>query len=249
MIVWVFFRSVVQWLLFLLALIFLVVWPLFRRLFDKSYSVHHFFVFMSKVFLKISRVNLVVEGKQHIDTNQSYIVTFNHFNFFDHFFLYGVLGLKLTGLEKEQHMKIPIYGAFMRVGGIIPIPQRGSTERALQGMELAKAKMKDEGYSILIAPEGTRCRDGKLGAFKKGAFFMAIQTQSPILPVVYDANMLKFYGRCRFLLRPCTVRLTILPPRPTQGMTEDQVTTLRDSLFATYKDRVGESYLDGSFDI
>ncbi|MCB1198701.1 MAG: 1-acyl-sn-glycerol-3-phosphate acyltransferase, partial [Deltaproteobacteria bacterium] len=136
-----------------------------------------------------------------------------------------------------------VYGRFMKIAGIIPIPQRGNTEKALQGLERAKKKMREEGYSILIAPEGTRCRDGKLGPFKKGAFYMAIQTGSPILPVVYDKNMYTFFGRGRFILRPCEVNLTILPPIPTQDLDESDVTRLRDDLRQRYVEQVGETYI------
>lgn len=243
MIVFYFITSLVRWVLFLLALIFLVLWPLLCKSIYKNYSVHRFFIKMSRLFVWISGVRLTVTGQENIDPDQTYIVTFNHFNFFDHFFLYAQLGLKLAGLEKEQHAKIPIYGSFMKIAGIIPIPQRGNTEKALEGLERAKTKMKEEGYSILIAPEGTRCREGKLGSFKKGAFFMAIQTQSPILPVVYSGNMYHFHGRGRFILRPCDVTLTILPAIQTKNMQDSHANVLREDLRKTYVDHVGESYL------
>ncbi|MEZ4819438.1 MAG: lysophospholipid acyltransferase family protein [Bdellovibrionota bacterium] len=242
MIIWTWMTNLFRWIILIGALLFLVGWPMLRSLFDRHYSVHRFFLKMSKLIVRLSGVTLNVQGQQHIDPDQSYIVTFNHFNAFDHFFLYGVLGLKMTGLEKEQHMKIPVYGRFMKIAGIIPIPQRGNTEKALQGLERAKKKMREEGYSILIAPEGTRCRDGKLGPFKKGAFYMAIQTGSPILPVVYDKNMYTFFGRDRFILRPCEVNLTILPPISTNGINENQVTQLRDELRELYVEKTGEFY-------
>ncbi|MCB0272955.1 MAG: 1-acyl-sn-glycerol-3-phosphate acyltransferase [Bdellovibrionales bacterium] len=200
---------------------------------------------MSKIFLLISGVKFIIHGRENIDYQKTYIVTFNHFNFFDHFFLYHVLKLKLTGLEKEQHMKIPLYAQFMKIAGIIPIPQRGNTEKALKGLETAKQRMKQEGYSILIAPEGTRCRDGRLGSFKKGAFYMAVQTQSDILPVVFDKNMYRFNKRGQFLLTPCEVHVSILPSISTQGMNETHISSLKDQVYTMYTDQVGESYISG----
>lgn len=241
MIVFSYIRSFFHWLAYVFLLVTGVSWAMLRKSIQPSFSIHHFFLEYSLWFQRFSLCKIHVHGKENIDPNQSYIVMFNHFNFFDHFFLYGLLGIKMTGLEKEQHMKIPVYARFMKIAGIIPIPQRGNTEKALEGIKRAKEKM-NEGYSILIAPEGTRARDGKLGHFKKGGFYMAIQTQSPILPVVYDKGMYRFCHRNRFLLVPSEIHLTILPPIPTKGLTEKDANRLKEELYQTYLGMVGESY-------
>jgi len=236
-------RSFFLWVIFLAILIWIVLWISLNKLVNPSYTPHHFFIKISKFIVWISGVKLNIHGLEHIDPDQSYIVTFNHFNFFDHFFLYGALGIKLTGLEKEHHLKLPIYGQFMKHAGIIPIPPRGNTEKAMQALDAAKSKMIEEGFSILIAPEGTRCRDGKLGRFKKGAFYMAIQTGQPILPVAYDKNMYHFHGRGRFIIRPCEINLHILRPLATQDLSDKDVPQLVTDLRSLYIKEVGETYL------
>jgi 1-acyl-sn-glycerol-3-phosphate acyltransferase len=44
----------------------------------------------------------------------------------------------------------------------------------------------NEGYSVIVFPEGTRCRRGKMGHFKKGAFVIANMAQKPVLPITID---------------------------------------------------------------
>jgi len=71
----------------------------------------------------------------------------------------------------------------------------------------------EQGYSIMVAPEGTRVRDMTvpLGPFKKGPFHMAMQTGVPIVPIVIR-NALDVGGRDAKLMRAGTVDIAVLPP-------------------------------------
>jgi long-chain acyl-CoA synthetase len=44
----------------------------------------------------------------------------------------------------------------------------------------------DRGYSVLIFPEGTRSRDGRIHAFRPGIGLLATQSRVPIVPVALD---------------------------------------------------------------
>jgi 1-acyl-sn-glycerol-3-phosphate acyltransferase len=59
---------------------------------------------------------------------------------------------------------------------------RSNHARAVQSIEAAARLIRD-GVSIWIAPEGTRSLDGRIGKLKKGGFHLAIETQTPIVPV------------------------------------------------------------------
>jgi len=71
----------------------------------------------------------------------------------------------------------------------------------------------EQGYSIMVAPEGTRVRDMTvpLGPFKKGPFHMAMQAGVPIVPIVIR-NALDVGGRDAKLMRAGTVDIAVLPP-------------------------------------
>ncbi len=226
-------RSYIQWLGFgitlvmYVVLIFLFGWMLSPK------SLEALLRCFAGQMVWISGIDLHVHGLENLNRNKSYVVTFNHFNFLDHFVIYHALKLRLRGLEKEAHFHWPVYGQLMRLIGIIPIPPRGNTEKALEALNIAKIKM-NEGYSMLVAPEGTRTKTGDLGPFKKGGFHLAIQTQTEILPVVFQ-GMYAFNQKGSKLLTPGRVDLFIEPAIPTQGLLEDQATGLKNDVENLYK--------------
>ena len=71
--------------------------------------------------------------------------------------------------------------------------------------------IRKEGKSICIAPEGTRSLTPKLEPFKKGAFHLAMQAGVPIVPIVIH-NATDVAPKNEFVMRPATVRVTVLPP-------------------------------------
>jgi 1-acyl-sn-glycerol-3-phosphate acyltransferase len=119
----------------------------------------------------------------------------------------------------------------MRLGGFIPI-DRSNRDRAIQSMRLA-AEIARSGASFLLAPEGTRSRDGKLLPFKKGGFYLAIDSGVPIVPIsVRGAFELMPPGS--FGIRPGTIEIFFHSPIPTSSLTHKDRSRLarvvRDSI-------------------
>jgi len=78
-------------------------------------------------------------------------------------------------------------------------------------MEPLVDAIRHEGKSICISPEGTRTLTPKLAPFKKGAFHLAMQAGVPIVPIVIH-NATDVAPKNEFVMRPATVRVTVLPP-------------------------------------
>jgi len=94
-----------------------------------------------------------------------------------------------------------------------------------------------EGSSIMVFPEGTRSPDGRMRAFKTGAFELAKTTQSPILPIVLagTANALPKRG---FLLQGHhRIRLTILDEIPPESFAHESV----DQLTARVRETIAKA--------
>jgi 1-acyl-sn-glycerol-3-phosphate acyltransferase len=233
MIFFSYIRSYIQWFLFGCVLTsYVVLIFLFGRILSKD-NFEKLLQAFTKHMVCVSGIDLHVHGEENVDRSKSYVVMFNHFNFLDHFVIFHALKLCLRGLEKEAHFHWPIYGQLMKLTGIIPIPPRGNTEKALQSLAIAKQKV-NEGVSMLVAPEGTRTPDGKLGTFKKGGFHLAIQTQVDLLPVVFK-GMYTFNQKGSKLLTPCRVDLFIEPAIPTKGLMDSDVNQLRDQVRSIYE--------------
>jgi len=83
------------------------------------------------------------------------------------------------------------------------------------------------GRSLIIYPEGTRSHDAKVGAFKKGPFAIAIHSALPVVPVTIDGTF-SLWRREKFPIRSGTVRIEVGTPVPTEGMSEEDISWLRD---------------------
>ncbi len=84
-------------------------------------------------------------------------------------------------LTKKELFRVPIWGRGLTAGEFISI-DRHNRRQAFRDLEEARKKM-ESGIILWVAPEGTRSRDGSLGAFKKGGFMLALQTGATIVPV------------------------------------------------------------------
>jgi len=108
----------------------------------------------------------------------------NHVTFFDLFICGSVLPGYPRGLELKSHFEKPIYGWFITRFGEIPLDTK-NRESIRSSFNAMTDILKNKVRSILIMPEGTRTRDGKLREFKYGAFHLSRLSGVPIVPVVF----------------------------------------------------------------
>src|SRR5579884_2262257 len=97
--------------------------------------------------------------------------------------------------------------------GMVPI-DREHPERAIEA--LRREAQRD--HSLVIFPEGTRSRDGRLGEFKKGAFVTAIELGLPVVPVVCRGTRRLMPRGSRLAVAPGKVEIVIEAPIPTTGL-------------------------------
>ena len=109
----------------------------------------------------------------------------------------------------------------MQWGGTVLI-DRENAKSAREAMEPLVDVMRKEGRSVCIAPEGTRSTSTNLGRFKKGAFHLALQAQVPIVPIVIH-NALDVAPRGQYVLKPATVKITVLPAVDTSDWTVETI--------------------------
>ncbi len=122
-----------------------------------------------------------VTGREHIQKKQSYVIVSNHQSMYDVLVLYGWLGVDLKWVIKKELRNVPVIGFAAEKGGNIFI-DRSDPGAAYESLQEARKKIVN-GTSIIILPEGTRSRTGRIGEFKKGAFWLARELQLPIVPV------------------------------------------------------------------
>lgn len=132
--------------------------------------------------LELLEIDLVAHGAERVPPGRAYVYMSNHQSHLDIPVLYATLpSPTIRMLAKKELFRIPLWGRGLRAAEFVEV-DRGNHARAVQSIEQAKQLIED-GVSIWIAPEGTRSRDGRIGALKKGGFHLALETQTPIVPV------------------------------------------------------------------
>ncbi len=126
-----------------------------------------------------------ITGKNHIKKTQGFVLVANHASLADIICLY-CLWRHFKWLAKESLFKIPVFGWTMSLMKYIPL-ERGRHGSIRDSFETARQWLEKD-ISVLIFPEGTRSKSGKLSEFKNGAFKLALLTGKSIVPIVIQGT-------------------------------------------------------------
>lgn len=172
-----------------LAILFIIFIPLSLVFKKKVYD--EWLRRACRIFLRIAGVRVRVRGQENIRPDEPYILTPNHVNILDPFIYQGYYPYLLRGLEKKENFKIPIWGTWMRAVGQLEI-DRENPKKAVESMKEVARVLREEGTSIMVAPEGTRTPNGRLQPFKRGPFRTAAEAGVRIMPMcskgLYEIN-------------------------------------------------------------
>ena len=163
----------------------------------------------------LAGIELDVTGEENVWAKRPCVFVFNHQSQADVIILPALLRRDIAGVGKKEIGDVPILGTLMKIGGTVLI-DRENTRSARESMKPLVDVMLKEGRSVCIAPEGTRSTSTNLGRFKKGAFHLAMQAGVPIVPVVIH-NAIDVAPRGQFVIRPATVKITVLPAVSTKS--------------------------------
>ncbi len=150
-----------------------------------------------QVLLTGSRWRSVVDPA--IDPARPYMFLQNHVNHLDHCTMYGATSHFKQGVELADHFSYPIYGAFMRSRGTVPVHR--TSPRDFFRLRDDMAQVFERGQSLLVFPEGTRTLTGKLGTLQPGVFRIAQELGAPIVPVTVT-GMYRVMRKGSLLIRP-----------------------------------------------
>lgn len=124
----------------------------------------------------------------------------------------------------------------MRHVGFVPVDRKGA-EGGKKSIARPVALIRERGYSFLIFPEGTRSCDGNLQAFRRGGFFLALESGAPIVPVTIRGTF-ELMPKGQKYARRGTVRVVFHDPIPLSGYALETISGLMD--------RVREAILEKS---
>jgi 1-acyl-sn-glycerol-3-phosphate acyltransferase len=154
--------------------------------------------------IKLARIRVQVEGREHIPS-QTCIFMANHVSNLDPPILYPELPFRTAFFLKRSLIKIPILGVGMRLANFVPVDRDGRLESARESVR-AGSKVLASGVNISTFPEGTRSPDGRLLPFKKGPFYLAMESGAPVVPVsIWGSEQMMTKGSLR--IKPGTAHL------------------------------------------
>ncbi len=171
--------------------------------------------------VKLARIRVEVTGREHIPARTSIFMT-NHVSNLDPPILYPELPFRTAFFLKRSLIKIPILGTGMRLANFVPVDRDGRLESARESVQ-AGSRVLASGVNISTFPEGTRSRDGRLLPFKKGPFYLAMESGAPVVPVsIWGSEHMMTKGSLR--IKPGTAHLAFHQPLdPKQFATREEL--------------------------
>lgn len=176
----------------------------------------------SEAVLGLGGIEVEVQGEANLWAHRPAVFLFNHQSSLDAYVLFSLLKHGVTAVAKKEMAHAPLVGPLLQALDFAFI-DRGNTPNAIASLQPAVDRLRN-GLSVVVAPEGTRSHSPRLGRFRKGAFHLAMQSGVPLVPIVLH-NTYEMMPRGSMLLRPGTVRVSVLPPLPVSDWT---INTLDD---------------------
>jgi len=171
-------------------------------------------MWITRAGIRASGVRVTRLGFDLIPAGRACIYMCNHVSNLDPPILVPIIPTRCSVMLKKELMSIPILGTAMKIGGFIPV-ERGGTNMgrrdAAQATVAAAGQAIAAGLNLVVFPEGTRSLDGRLSTFKKGPFFLALQTGAIIVPVAISGTE-TMLPKGKSLIDPRTATVQMLAP-------------------------------------
>jgi 1-acyl-sn-glycerol-3-phosphate acyltransferase len=154
-------------------------------------------------------VRVEVEMDPAVEPRTGYVVMANHQSYFDVAAMLAVLPGTYRFVAKRSLFRIPIFGWSLWAAGFIPVDRHDKSKA--KDVWKAAGRRLARGASVLFYPEGTRSPDGRVHAFQRGAFLVALKNGATILPVGI-AGAHEVMPRGRLSVVPGTIRVRFGAP-------------------------------------
>jgi 1-acyl-sn-glycerol-3-phosphate acyltransferase len=191
----------------------------------------------SAVVLGVPGVKVEIKMRVPLDPTRPYVFMANHASMVDIWAMFLRVPIPVRFIAKKQLGQIPVFGWAMRAGRFVFIDRQNAVS-ARRSIQEAAQRIKS-GQSVAIFPEGTRTRDGKLGAFKKGGFHLAIDSGVEIVPLAIRGTRAVMPPGTP-LIRAGLVQIEIDEPIATAGLGPSDRQRLLEQVYARIAGMLGE---------
>jgi 1-acyl-sn-glycerol-3-phosphate acyltransferase len=185
---------------------------------------------IARTAFRLARIRVDVEGLERVPAHTACIFMANHVSNLDPPALLPQLPGRTSAFIKRSLMKIPVLGYGLKLGQFVPVDREGRVQSAIESIAAARSVL-EMGLHITTFVEGTRSRDGRLLPFKKGPFYLAMETGAPVVPIsIYGTESMMSKGSVR--ITPGTAHIVFHEPIAPQTFQtrEELMAAVRDSI-------------------
>ena len=170
------------------------------------------------------------------DKSRQYIFVANHLSYLDAPVLVKTVRQPVRVLGRSEMSRLPFFGFIYR-NAIVTVDRSSQKNRA-RSVRILKSVLR-KGISIFIFPEGTLNETGRpLKDFYDGAFRIAIETQTPIKPILFLDSFNRLHYESILSLSPGRSRSVFLKEISVAGLHTHDVKTLKEKVFALMQEKL-----------
>jgi len=222
------------WCILTFAVTFLLLFPVFvilsffgnrgrRAIWQviRAWSFAWFFLIGMQVKLRYSGAR---PGKK-----QPFIVVANHSSYIDVPLIFRAVPFFVRPLAKAELAKVPLFGYLYRQMAVLV--DRSDNKSKAHSIQKLRRALSREG-SIFIFPEGTfNETEQPLKFFYDGAFRLALQTRTPLLPVIFPDAVDRWHYQGVFHWSRGTITARFLPPVAVEPFLPNDIQGLKSKIF------------------
>lgn len=180
--------------------------------------------------VKDTGARVFVHGRENIPSRGTVVFVGNHQSNFDFALLLAELNVPVGFIAKVELIKIPLINEWMNLINCL-FMDRGDMKQQLktilEGIELLR-----NGHSLIVFPEGTRSKDGKIGEFKAGTFKLATKAKVPIVPFTIRGAADVLENNSHYRIAPAEVHLYIHKPIDVATMDKEDLVKIHEKVQA-----------------
>ncbi len=215
-----------------------VLWAVTLPFDRRQRLLHQFTCLWASLYTWLNPVwPVTIHGREKIRPGATYVMVANHQSLLDILVLFRLFA-HFKWVSKVENFRVPCIGWNMALNRYIPL--RRGDQKSVAEMMTAAEKTLRASSSIMMFPEGTRSKDGRLRSFKHGAFLLAKRCALPVLPIVIEGtgNALPKAGLVLQGRHPITVR--VLDPIAPEDFPDDSAEALSDRVRAILARELGQ---------
>jgi len=156
----------------------------------------------------------------------------NHASPLDIFLVMWLAPTGTVGIAKKEIIWYPLFGQLYVLANHLRI-DRSNPAAAIESMKQVAREVVKNNLSLILFPEGTRSRHGRLLPFKKGFVHAALQTRLPIVPIVATGTH-QAWRNNSVRVRPVPLTVKVLPPIRTDGWEEGRISEQLETVRSLY---------------